>query len=104
MPYLTSTDEHAVEIANLKSLEALVKERMVAQGNRGAAEDEWTLRENTESFNRKTIVPRVLRGIDSADLSTSIFGIPLKTPIIQEDTNYSSACCRSRFGAHGRRS
>ncbi|WP_374285345.1 lactate oxidase [Lactococcus sp.] len=90
MTYLTSTDEQAVEIVNLKSLEALVKERMVAQGNRGAfgylrggAEDEWTLRENTEAFNRKTIVPRVLRGIDSADLSTSIFGISLKTPIIQ---------------------
>lgn len=29
------------------------------------------------------IMPRVLRGIDSADLSTSIFGIDLKTPIIQ---------------------
>lgn len=28
-------------------------------------------------------MPRVLRGIDSADLSTSLFGIKLKTPIIQ---------------------
>ena len=90
MTYTTSTEEQAVDIVNIASLENRVKERMEAQGNKGAfgyirggAEDEWTLRENTTAFNKKTITPRVLRGIDSADLSTSIFGIDLKTPIIQ---------------------
>ena len=28
-------------------------------------------------------MPRILRGIDSADLHTSVFGIELDTPIIQ---------------------
>ncbi|MBS4460103.1 lactate oxidase [Lactococcus petauri] len=90
MAYVTSNDEQKVEIVNIASLERRVKDRMEAQGNKGAfgyirggAEDEWTMRENTASFNTKTISPRVLRGIDSADLRTSIFGIDLKTPIIQ---------------------
>lgn len=90
MAYITSSDEEKVEIVNIKSLEARVKERMEAQGNKGAfgyirggSEDEWTMVENTKAFNHKKIVPRVLRGVDSADLSTSIFGINLKTPIIQ---------------------
>ena len=50
---------------------------------REGAEDEWTMRENTRAFNDIRIVPHVLQGIDHADLSTSIFGIPLKTPIIE---------------------
>lgn len=35
------------------------------------------------AFNDKKIAPRVLRGISKTDLSTSIFGIDLKTPIIE---------------------
>lgn len=50
---------------------------------RGGSEDEWTMKENTTSFNTKKIMPRILRGIDSADLHTSVFGIELDTPIIQ---------------------
>lgn len=86
MVYTTSTDEYAIDIVNIASLEAQVKARMEkgAFGYiRGGAEDEWTMSENTKAFNTKKIVPRILKGIDSADLSTSIFGISLKTPIIQ---------------------
>ncbi|KEI50949.1 lactate oxidase [Enterococcus faecium UC8668] len=50
---------------------------------RGGSEDEWTMKENTTFFNTKKIMPRILRGIDSADLHTSVFGIELDTPIIQ---------------------
>lgn len=35
------------------------------------------------AFNDVNIAPRVLQGIDHVDLSTSIFGIDLKTPIIE---------------------
>ena len=85
MAYVTSNDEQKVEIVNIASLERRVKDRMEAQGNKGAfgyirggAEDEWTMRENTASFNTKAISPRVLRGIDSADLRTSILELILK--------------------------
>ncbi|MCO6545708.1 MAG: alpha-hydroxy-acid oxidizing protein [Gilliamella sp.] len=86
MSYHTSNEEHAIEIVNIASLEALVKARMEAGAFgyiRGGAEDEWTMRENTLSFNRKKIIPRVLQGIDRADLSTKLWDISLKTPIIQ---------------------
>lgn len=86
MAYYTSNEEHPIDILNIKGLEAKVKARMDpgAFGYiREGAEDEWTMRENTQSFEDKHIVPRVLRGISHADLSTSIFGIPLKTPVIE---------------------
>lgn len=86
MAYYTSNAEHPIDIVNVASLEARVKARMDlgAFGYiRGGAEDEWTLRENTRSFNDKKIVPRVLQGISHADLRTSIWGIDLKTPIIE---------------------
>ena len=86
MAYYTSNAEHPIEIVNIAGLEERVKARM----DRGAfgyiregAEDEWTMRENTRAFNDIRIVLRVLQGIDHADLSTSIFGIQLKTPIIE---------------------
>lgn len=90
MKYQTSQENKKIKIINLQSLEARVKRSMEVAGNggafgyiRGGAEDEWTMRENTLAFNKKKIMPRVLRGIDHADLSTSLFGIPLTTPIIQ---------------------
>lgn len=86
MDYTTCKEEHPIKIVNLSSLEKAVKEDMDkgAFGYiRGGSEDEWTLRENTQAFSKKKIMPRVLQAIDHADLSTELFGIPLKTPIIQ---------------------
>ena len=86
MTYHTSNEEYPIDIVNIASLEGRVKERMEAGAFgyiRGGSEDEWTMKENTTSFNTKKIMPRILRGIDSADLHTSVFGIELDTPIIQ---------------------
>ncbi|RXQ43909.1 lactate oxidase [Salmonella enterica] len=86
--YKDSTDEKAIKMTNVASLEARVQARMEkgAFGYiRGGAEDENNLRSNTESFDKKYIMPRVLQGIElkEIDLSTQLLGIPLKTPIIQ---------------------
>ncbi len=70
MTYQASNEEHPIEIVNIASLDGGVKERMEkgAFGYiRGGSEDEWTMKENTSSFNKKTIMPRVLRGIDHAE-------------------------------------
>lgn len=52
MTYKTSTENKALEIVNVKSLEGKVKQSMEAAGNKGAfgyirggSEDEWTLNE-----------------------------------------------------------
>lgn len=86
MSYKASTDEKKIEIVNLASLEDMVRQRMEKGAFGyvvGGAEDEWTLKQNTLAFSHKQISPRVLQGISFADLSTEIFGIPLKTPVIQ---------------------
>jgi isopentenyl diphosphate isomerase/L-lactate dehydrogenase-like FMN-dependent dehydrogenase len=86
--YKASSEEKTLKITNLSSLEAQVKARMDkgAFGYiRGGAEDENNLRSNTADFDKKYIMPRVLQGIELKDinLSTSLLGIGLKTPIIQ---------------------
>ena len=47
----------------------------------GAADDETTLRKNTESFGRCDLVPNILRGVESIDLSVSIMGQKLAMPV-----------------------
>lgn len=86
MAYIASNEEHPIDIVNIASLEDKVKVNMDkgAFGYiRGGSEDEWTMKENTSAFNKKTIYPRVLQGIDRADLTTKLWDIELKTPIIQ---------------------
>jgi len=47
----------------------------------GAADDEATHRQNTQSFERCDLVPNVLRGVESVDLSVSMMGQKLALPI-----------------------
>jgi L-lactate dehydrogenase (cytochrome) len=47
----------------------------------GAADDEVTLRKNTESFNRCDLVPNILRGVETIDLSVTVMGQKLAMPL-----------------------
>jgi L-lactate dehydrogenase (cytochrome) len=47
----------------------------------GAADDEVTHRRNTASFERCDLVPSVLRGVQTVDLSTSVMGQNLAMPV-----------------------
>ena len=40
----------------------------------GGAEDEVTLKRNTDSFNKCDLVPNVLAEVGNPDLSTTVFG------------------------------
>jgi len=46
----------------------------------GAADDEVTYRRNTASFERCDLVPNVLRGVESVDLSVTVMGQKLAVP------------------------
>jgi L-lactate dehydrogenase (cytochrome) len=46
----------------------------------GGADDEVTLRQNTASFERCDLVPNVLRGVESVDISVTVMGQKLATP------------------------
>src|SRR3954470_20533293 len=47
----------------------------------GAADDEATLRQNTATFERCDLVPNVLRGVETIDLSTTVMGQKLAMPV-----------------------
>jgi L-lactate dehydrogenase (cytochrome) len=47
----------------------------------GAADDEVTHRQNTASFERCDLVPNVLRGVESVDLSVTVMGQKLAMPV-----------------------
>lgn len=86
--YQASTAEGPIDIVNLMELEERVRpamERGAFGYIRSGAENELNLRSNTTSFDEKYIMPRILQGIelDQINLETELFGIPLKTPVIQ---------------------
>jgi L-lactate dehydrogenase (cytochrome) len=47
----------------------------------GAAEDETTYRQNTASFERCDLVPNVLRGVETVDMSVTVLGQKLAMPV-----------------------
>ncbi len=52
----------------------------------GGADDEVTLRRNSDAFNACDLVPNVLAGVDSVDLSTEVLGQRLDFPLFMSPT------------------
>jgi L-lactate dehydrogenase (cytochrome) len=46
----------------------------------GAADDEVTYRRNTEAYERCDLVPNVLAGVESIDMSITVMGQKIATP------------------------
>lgn len=55
----------------------------------GGADDEWTLRRNTDAFGQWEIMPSMLTGVTKVDLSTRLFGQDLDLPFIISPTGMS---------------
>ena len=55
----------------------------------GGAEDEVTLRRNTECFAGFELLPRVLRDVDDADLSTKVLGQHVPLPFALAPTGFT---------------
>jgi len=54
----------------------------------GAADDEITYRRNTEAYERCDLVPNVLAGVESIDMSTTIMGQKLNMPLFCSPTAF----------------
>jgi len=54
----------------------------------GAAEDEWTYRQNTSAFDKYELVPRFLVDVESIDTSTTVLGQKIDWPFICSPTGY----------------
>ncbi len=52
----------------------------------GGADDEWTMRRNTEAFEECDLVPNVLTGVDEVDLRTRVLGQELAMPLFFSPT------------------
>jgi len=64
----------------------------------GAADDEVTYRRNTESFEHCDLVPNILRGVETIDMSVTVLGQKLAMPV------YCSPTALQRlFHHHGER-
>lgn len=82
--YFQSKNEKEINIINFSMLEEEAKKIIPAGGYgyiSGGAEDEWTLKMNTEAFNHKQIVPRSLTDVEKPDLRTTIYGEKISMPI-----------------------
>jgi L-lactate dehydrogenase (cytochrome) len=74
----------------------------------GGADDEATLRQNTSSFERCDLVPNVLRGVETLDLSVSVMGQKLAMPVycsptalqrlFHHDGERAAAAAAAKFG------
>ena len=74
-----------LDILNLDSLEPLARERldpMLYDYIAGGAADEWTLAENRAAWSRLQIVPRMLRGVGTRSLATTVLGTPVSMPVL----------------------
>jgi len=83
--YAAPTEIKAVEIINLRELEAAAQ-KVIPPGGFGyissAAGDEWTKRENEAAYKRLTIAPHYLSGYAAADRSITLLGTKISMPII----------------------
>ncbi|WP_062569366.1 alpha-hydroxy acid oxidase [Pseudoalteromonas arabiensis] len=72
------------QCVNYHDFEKLAKQRLpspIYNYIAGGADDEVTMRRNTEAFNQCDLVPNVLRGVQHVDLSTEVMGQKIKLPI-----------------------
>lgn len=77
------------DIVNVFEFEPLCRMRVPKQNYdfiAGGVDHEWTLRRNRESFDRITIHPRMLVNTTQMDLSTTLFGTKVGSPILVAPT------------------
>jgi (S)-2-hydroxy-acid oxidase len=72
-------------ITNVTEYEAIAREKvpkMVYDYYASGAEDQWTLRENRNAFSRILFRPRILVDVSHIDITTTVLGFKISTPIM----------------------
>lgn len=83
--YKASETVRSIEMIDIKDLEQGAQVVIPSGGwgyIQGGAGDEWTMRQNTESFNHKQIIPRVLADLENPELQTTILGTEIRLPVL----------------------
>lgn len=55
----------------------------------GGADDEWSMRRNTDAFDDYELLPNYLRNVDNIDLTTKVLGTELQVPFFLSPTGMS---------------
>lgn len=79
----------SVSVADMRRIARRRLPRGVFDYIDGGAEDELTLRANSEAFARARFRPRVLRGVGDIDISTTILGRPSAMPFVLAPTGFT---------------
>ncbi len=78
--------------ASVEDLRRLAKRRLpggVFDYIDGAAEDERTMAANQAAFADTTFRPRVLRGLEKVDISSTLLGLPVTYPLVLAPTGFT---------------
>jgi 4-hydroxymandelate oxidase len=84
-----------LDILNLDSLESRARERldpMLFDYIAGGAADEWTLDENRAAWARIQLLPRMLRGVATRSLATTVLGTPVSFPVLVPPMGFHGLC------------
>lgn len=77
---------------DLKDLRRLAKRNLpggVFDYFDGAAEDEWSLANNSSAYSKFGLIPKVLRDVSQIDTATTIMGQPVPFPIALSPTGFT---------------
>ncbi|KAA0053521.1 peroxisomal (S)-2-hydroxy-acid oxidase GLO4-like [Cucumis melo var. makuwa] len=83
---LAKISSDPVKVEDFKELAKLALPKVYYDFYAGGAEDEHTLRDNIQAFQRITIRPRVLVDVSQIDTSTTILGYLISSPILVAPT------------------
>ena len=81
--------ERAANIADLRLLARARLPRGIFDYIDGGAEDEITMRRNSDAFRDYEFVPRILRNVADIDTSTTLLGHTLSSPLIFSPTGFT---------------
>lgn len=90
-PELDAVTRRLAKVASVDDLRAIARRRLpggVFDYIDGGAEDELTLRRNSEAFGRIELIPRVLRDVSDIDTSTTLLGRELPLPLVLAPTGF----------------
>lgn len=89
---------HPVDHASLEERAAAALPDWILSYVAGGAGDERTQRANVDAFGRWGLVPRMMRGATERDLSVSLFGLDLPTPLFLAPIGVIGICERDLHG------
>ena len=92
VPELRLSTRRLARSATIADLRGIARRRLprgVFDYIDGGAEDELTMRANSEAFRRLTFAPRVLRDMSEIDISSKLLGKQLSYPLVLAPTGFT---------------